>query len=87
MIAIIDTIFAPVLNWLTQILNMLQSANIPPSYNLALGNIFAPFNMISFSWSMLITNIFVMIVTYTIIYIVVSASSLFANFKKIIKWW
>lgn len=87
MIALIDTIFTPVLNWLTQIINYLHSATIPTSYTLEIGSLFAPFAMISPAWALLITNIFIMIVTYSIIYISMNATGLYLQFKEAIKWW
>lgn len=87
MIALIDTIFSPVMNWLSQIISYLHSATIPKSYSLELGSLFAPLNMISPSWTLLITNIFIMFVTYSIVYISVNGTGLYLQFKEAIKWW
>jgi len=87
MIALIDTIFGPITNWLSQIITFLNSATIPKSYTFQLSNLFAPLAMISPAWSLLITNIFIMAVTYTVIFIVINTAGLFEKFKNLIKWW
>ena len=87
MIALIDTVFSPVLNWLTQIYNYLINVNIPTFHALNLGNIFRPLNMISPAWSFLISNVFVMAVAYLIIHLVIGGSDLYLRFKNSIKWW
>lgn len=87
MIALIDTIFAPVLNWLNQIFNYLTTVNIPTFHALNLGNIFRPLNMISPAWSFLISNVFIMAVAYLIIHVVMSGTGLYSKFKNAVKWW
>lgn len=87
MIALIDTIFGPVLDWLLTIQQYLLSAVVPSSYTLSFGNIFSPLAMISPAWAALITNTVVMVVAYAIIYVVVNGAGLLSTFKDLIKWW
>lgn len=87
MIAIIDTLFQPIINWLSQILGYLVSASTPKAYVLNFGNLFRPLNMISPAWSLFLSNVFVMVATYLIIHIVMSGSGLYQKFKNAVKWW
>ena len=80
--ALIDTIFGPVLNWLTQILNALKMGDTPTNFVLNIGNIFRPLNMISPAWSLFLSNAFVLIAIYFIIYITMSGAGLYQQFKK-----
>lgn len=87
MIALIDTVLSPLISWLNQILTTLQQAHIPQGFTIQLSNIFSPLAMISPAWSMLISNIVIMAIIYTIIYVSISASGLLIQFKNMVKWW
>lgn len=87
MIALINTIFNPVLSWLTKLLSYLKLASTPKAYVLNFGNLFRPLNMISPAWSLFLSNVFVMVGVYLIIHIVMSGSGLYQKFKNSVQWW
>ena len=87
MIALIDTIFGPVLSWLNQIQSVLRSASVPASQGIPIQTLFAPLAMISPMWALLISNVFVMAAIYIIVFLVSNGEALYTRFKTAIKWW
>lgn len=87
MIALIDTIFAPFLNWLNEILNMLTNARLESGYTLNLGGVFNTLTFISPAWALLIINVVVLAGSYMLIFIIMNGLGTAGQFKHIVKFW
>lgn len=87
MIALIDTLFYPILSWISSLRDTLLSARVPLSQSLPLDSLFSPVAMLSPSWQLVISNIFMMVFIYLIIYIVVNGVGLLETFRNAVKWW
>lgn len=86
MIAVIDTVFSPVLNWLNALRDYLLQASVPVSRPIEFANVFSPFAMLG-SWSVVVSNIFVMVFVYCIVYVVSNGIGVLESFRNVIKWW
>lgn len=87
MIALIDTIFAPFINWLIQIRESLDNAIVPLSQGLPINNLFAPIAMISPMWALLISQVFLLCFIYIVLYVVLNGVGMLESFRNVIKWW
>lgn len=87
MIALIDTILGPFIMWLTKLQSSLGNLILPKGHTINFGNVFAPIAMISPAWQFLITNVFLMVFIYTIVFINVNGQGMLKSFKESIKWW
>lgn len=87
MIALIDTIFNPVINWLSLLKNYLLQARITDSFGLSFSNVFAPITALSPSWAMVVSNVMVMIFIYGVLFIIHNGKDAFVSFVQAIKFW
>jgi len=87
LIALIDTIFNPVLDWLIDIRLYLIKASVPVSRPINISNYLGIFAHLGPYWITFISTAFVLGFTYVVIYIVMSAQGLYAKFKDSVKWW
>jgi len=83
----IDTIFAPVLAWLTGIYDALDSMRVSTARPIDFNNYFGWFGLLGPSWTLLIVNIGLLGFIYFVVFIVVSQEGLYQKFKDAIKWW
>ncbi|OMD76582.1 hypothetical protein [Paenibacillus odorifer] len=84
---LIDTIFGPVLGWLTSISSRLSSLSVPMARPLNLSNYFGYFEWLGSYWMTFITTCCTLAFIYLIIYLVRTQSGLFLKFKEFIQWW
>ena len=87
MIALIDTILNPVLNWILSLKMYLEQASVTASYSLEFGHILAPITALSPAWSMFVSNCMVMISIYIILFIIHNGKDGFISFIQAIKLW
>lgn len=87
MIALIDTIFNPVIGWLDSIRSILLKASVPSQYRLPIGNYLRHFALLGPGWMAFIGSLVVLSAIYGYVYVASSGIGLFERFKNIIKWW
>lgn len=87
MIALIDTIFNPLINWLNQIQAYLQQASLMNNYQIPLANIFAPITSLSPAWAMVVSNTMFMVFIYGVLLVVNNGKEMFTSFVQAIKFW
>jgi hypothetical protein len=84
---LIDSIFAPLLGWLTDLYNRINSLSVPLSRPLNLSNYFGYFSLLGTAWTTVITSIIALAAIYFIAYVIVKNIGLIIKFKNLIKWW
>lgn len=84
--ALIDTIFSPVLAWLTSIYNQIQEMSVPLARPLDVSKYLGVFGYMG-AWTSFVTTAFALGFIYMVVFIVVSQRELFIRFKEIVKWW
>lgn len=84
---LIDTIFAPVLNWLQNMIITIDSLSVPYSRPLNISNYFGYFSMFGNGWLFFIKTTTTLAFIYGVSYLVVTQVGLFIKFKDMIKWW
>lgn len=87
MIALIDTIFKPLLTWLATIKSYIGSMSVPLSRPLEIADYLGPFALLGSYWVTFISTTAVLAFIYVIAYMVMSMSGLAIKFKDLIKWW
>jgi len=87
MIALIDTIFAPVIAWLVSIQNAIKQLSVPVSHPFNLGQYLGPFQYLGPYWITFITTACFLACVYMIAFIVVSYRGMYISFKDSVKWW
>lgn len=87
MIALIDTIFNPVLAWLSSISMYIHSLSVPVARPLNLSLYLGPFAYLGPYWITFITTGIFLAFVYIICFLVVSYQGMFIRFKDSVKWW
>lgn len=87
MIALIDTIFAPFLNWLIQIRSYISDLSIPMARPLQVADYLGPFALLGGYWISFISMAFALGFIYIVAFIIMSLNGLTIKFKDLIKWW
>jgi hypothetical protein len=85
--ALIDTIFGPVLGWLTKIYTSISDLSIPLSRPLNVDKYFGYFGLLGSGWQDFIKTVCALAFVYGIAFIVVTQLEFFRKFKDVIKWW
>jgi hypothetical protein len=84
---LIDSIFSPFLNWLTDIYNRIHDLSVPLARPINLSSYFGFFSFLGPVWTTCISTIIALAVVYFIAYVVVNNIGLIQRFKNLIKWW
>lgn len=84
---LIDTIFDPIIGWLTIIIENINKLSVPVARPLNIDLYFGPFVHLGPYWLTLITTICFLAFVYVICYIIVAYQGFFIKFKDTIKWW
>lgn len=84
---LIDSIFSPLLLWLTDIYSRIHELSVPLARPINLSNYFGIFNFLGPTWTSCITTIIALAVIYFIVYIIVANIGLIIKFKNMVKWW
>lgn len=84
---LIDTIFYPVLSWLTGIYTNLDNLSVPLSRPLDVKKYLGIFSLLGPAWTSFIINVLLMAFIYMVCFIIVAQQGLFVKFKNTIKWW
>lgn len=87
MIALIDTVFAPLLGWLMNISSFIRELSVPVSRPLNISNYFGPFVLLGPYWMTFITTAAFLGFVYVVTFIVVSTNGMAIKFKNTVKWW
>lgn len=87
MIALIDTIFKPVLAWLAMIKSHINSLSVPLSRPLEVSDYLGPLALFGPYWLTFVTTAFVFGFIFVTVYVIMSLSGLLIKFKDTIKWW
>lgn len=87
MIALIDTIFHPLLMMITNASTYLNQASVPLSRPLNISNYLGPFVLLGPYWMLFITNSALLAFIYVVLFIVQANNGLVIKFKGVIKWW
>ena len=83
---LIDSVFAPLLIWLTAIGDRLHKLSVPVAKPLNLNNYFGVFLFLA-QWMKLVTTICGLSFIYLITYLIMANIGLIVKFKNLIKWW
>jgi hypothetical protein len=84
---LIDTIYAPIIQWLTDIYNRILLLSVPLARPLNLSSYFGYLNLLGPVWKTCITTIISLAVVYGILYVIVKNIGLIIKLKTLIKWW
>lgn len=87
MIALVDSIFSPVLAWLGSIYSSISNLSVPVSRPLDLSKYFGVFGYFGSAWIDFIKTVCALAFIYGVCYLVVTQIDLFRKFKDVIKWW
>ncbi len=87
MIAIIDTIFEPLLSWLLMIRTHISSLSVPVSRPLNISQYLGPLALFGPYWLTFITTAFTFGFIFLTAYVVMSMQGVLGKFKDTIKWW
>ncbi len=87
MIALIDTIFAPLLGWLLNIRTMISELSVPLSRPINVSDYFGPFALLGPYWITFITTGAFLGFVYIVTFLIVSSNGMVIKFKDTIKWW
>lgn len=87
MIALIDTIFAPVLLWLESIQQSIKSLSVPVARPFDLGQYLGWFRLLGPWWVTFVTTACFLACVYMIAFVIVSYRGMYISFKDSIKWW
>jgi len=86
-IDLIDTMFSPLLGWLTDLYNRILMLSVPLGRPLDLSNYFGFFKILGSTWMMVISQMIGLSVIYFIVWVVVNNLGVISKFKMLIKWW
>jgi hypothetical protein len=84
---LVDSIFTPLLLWLTDLYNRIHELSIPLARPLNLSNYFGYFNFLGPTWTSCITTVIGLSVIYFIAYVIMANIGLLIKFKNMVKWW
>jgi hypothetical protein len=84
---LIDTIFNPLLTWLTSCYTSIDNLIVPLSRPLDLNKYLGIFSYLGTAWVYFITISCTLAFVYVVSYIVVSQQGMLIRFKDLIKWW
>lgn len=84
--ALIDTVFNPILGWLSSIADLLSDMSVPASRGLDLSN-YIGFLAYFGKWSTVFTTLILFLFIYSVTYVLVAQLGLLQRFKDLIKWW
>lgn len=84
---LIDTIFGPVLAWLTNIQNYISELKVPLARPLDISQYLGPFAMLGPYWVTFISTACVLAFIYVVTFIIVLNQGVFIKFKETVKWW
>lgn len=87
MIALIDTIFNPVIAWLMSIRENISQLSVPASRPVPISNYLGPFALLGPYWITFIGTVCVLAFIYAVSFLVVASQGLFIKFKDTVKWW
>lgn len=85
--ALIDSIFGPVLDWLTSMIDLLHEASIPAARPLDPSDYLGIYAQVGAGWIGFIASAMLMFVVYVVVYVVMVHNGVYLKFKKSIKWW
>ncbi len=83
----IDTLFGPVLGWLSSVSGAIRDMSVPVSRPLNFGRYFGYFSFLGPAWMTVITTACVLAFIYFVTYFVVNSQGLYQRFKDSVKWW
>lgn len=87
MIALIDTIFAPLLGWLMDIRSNISELSVPLARPINIGSYMGPFALLGPYWITFITTSAFLAFVYVVAFIIMASNGLFIKFKDSVKWW
>lgn len=87
MIALIDTIFNPVIAWLFSIRSYISELSVPLSRPLNITQYLGPFALLGPYWITFISTACVFAFIYIVAFIVMMLQGTYLKFKDSIKWW
>lgn len=87
MIALIDSIFAPLLGWLLMIKTYINQLSVPLARPINISNYLGPFVLLGPYWMTFISTAAFLGFVYVVTFIVMSANGMAIKFKDTIKWW
>ncbi|MCU4936939.1 hypothetical protein P9027_31440 [Bacillus thuringiensis] len=85
--SVVDTIFAPILGWLDNIINAILKLTVPVSRPINPNSFFKSIAMIGHGWTLFVSTACILAATYCILFVVVASKNLVIDFKRIVKWW
>lgn len=87
MIALIDSIFAPLLGWLMNIRGFITELSVPVARPINISNYLGPFVLLGPYWMTFISTAALLGFVYVVTFIIVSTNGMAIKFKDTIKWW
>lgn len=87
MIAVIDTIFKPLLNWLNSIYSSIMSLKVPLAHPVNVGQYLGVFGHLGPYWITFITTVAFLAFVYVVILIILGSQGLVIKFRNTVKWW
>lgn len=83
----IDAIFAPPLQFLQMIVDMLGNVSLVAGRGIDLNNYFMFFNYMPGSWQMVIKSLLASVTLLAVLFLVRATWNVYLNVKNSLKWW
>lgn len=85
--ALIDSIFYPLLKWLSNIDSYIDKLSVPMARPLDISVYLGPFALLGPYWITFISTACLFGFIYIVVFIIMSSTGLSIKFKDLIKWW
>lgn len=85
----VDTIFSPILGFLSNIYNILHAAalDVPTTAKLSVFNYFSYLGMFGEGWKQFVITAAFLAFMYLILYVIVNNLGFLQKLKNLVKWW
>jgi hypothetical protein len=85
--SVIDTIFNPVIAWLTSIYQAIHELSVPLARPINISQYLGPFAYLGPYWITFITTVCVFAFIYVVCFLIVAQKGMIIKFKDMVKWW
>lgn len=84
---LIDSVFGPVIEFLTTILTFIEELSVPVSRPFDPSNYLAPLTLLGPYWFNFVTTVCMLAFIYVVVFLIVAYNGMYIKFKDNIKWW
>lgn len=85
--SLIDTVFNPLIAWLTSISSSISKLSVPLARPIDISQYLGPFAYLGPYWITFISTACVLAFVYIVCFLIVAQRGMIIHFKDMIKWW